>query len=128
MDATKTQVHQGKYGFYPCSHETFLKVKAFHWYTYLDLRATNRLKRWEARLPKNRQGSRPGEPLGTDNETYQWILAEYRNARHPAPTADSVKDLYLPRNWEQRFEILRGIYEDAPVGKFVNASENSAAA
>jgi hypothetical protein len=48
--------------------------------------------------------------LGTGGAEYEWILAEYRAARHPASAPESVKPLDLPSGWEARLDKLREFY------------------
>jgi hypothetical protein len=118
MLATMSPV-QGRWGWHACDYATFQQIKEFHKLTLLDLRATRRHERWSAKLPKNRVQRHPdgtttpiAEPrrLGTDRETYQWVLAEYRAARRPCGDPESVKPIDLPANWERRLDRLREFY------------------
>lgn len=53
---------EGKYGWYVCDRETFLKIKRLHREFWEDLRREGRLRRWKNKQPQNR-GAEPQGPI-----------------------------------------------------------------
>lgn len=51
--------YKGKYGYYYCSKETYLKIKRLHKEYWSDLRKLACYNRWIRKLEKNRIGSMP---------------------------------------------------------------------
>lgn len=47
-------VHQSKWGYHPCSYETFLKLKALHKAYWQAVRGLAEWFRWDAKQPQNR--------------------------------------------------------------------------
>lgn len=124
MNATVTtnvngiEVHHGRWGFYPCDHQTYLELKEYHRYALRDLKGSKRHRRWSAKLTHNRV-NKAGEPVaepaaqGTSLDQYLWVLEEYRNARHPKANPDDVMRLELPRGWLESLAAYRAFYTQA---------------
>jgi hypothetical protein len=124
---------QGRWGWHPCDYATFCEIKGYHRLCLRDYAATKRHQRWGAKDPHNRVRSVPGtasvagslartyqrvpvpEPfcVGTDRETYLWVLATYRAARRPAAAAEAVVPQDLPSRWRVQAEQLRVAYATA---------------
>lgn len=119
---------ESRWGWHACDRATFLALKEYHRYLLRDLRATRRHERWIAKDPKNRvqrhwSSGQPGEGVrtvtpipepryvGTDRETYAWVLNEYQKTRRPQPTAELVKPLDLPTGWRERLSALVGFWD-----------------
>ena len=54
MTETANQVHQGKYGYYPCSRETFLKLKKLNAALTRAKHSAAAWYRWARKAPQNR--------------------------------------------------------------------------
>jgi hypothetical protein len=119
MSAATMSPVKGRWGWHACDYPMFQKIKEFHLLSYRDRCASKRHERWDAKLPHNRvRRHKDGtvvpipEPrrLGTTQDDYEWVLAEYRAVRRPCSDAESVKPLDLPRDWEARLSKLREFY------------------
>lgn len=58
MTSVRT-THQSRWGFHPCNHEFFLKLKALHRWYWETLYAFHRWHRWQRKDVKNRSGAEP---------------------------------------------------------------------
>ncbi len=116
------QVHQGRWGFYPCDYETYQKLKELHKWYYEAVRKWADWCRWERKEPQNRVirrkikdekgqtigrevvGPRPepvvcphfhhnGKPSPWSGPECVDVIGAYRNARMPKPTPEVVKPL-----------------------------------
>ena len=103
-------VFRGKWGYYPCSRETFLEIKELHRYALHNLRCGRRWKRWNEKLSHNRKGGEPEAMGGVPDDYYELVLAEYRNARRPVYCQESVQRMSLPSKWQSTLAKLRGFY------------------
>jgi len=54
MNATVNNVIQGKYGFHPCDHATYLKLKLIHKVYWQAIFAMAAWHRWDRKEPQNR--------------------------------------------------------------------------
>ncbi len=136
--STVEGVYQSRWGFHPCSYEEFLELKEAH---KLLLRAYcdfKRHRRWGRKMEHNRSGPEPKFPgflaefgyqkldkhfdsgfvfasskdrEGVKRNFYLQFLEEYRLARTPQEKAEDVRPLYLPDNWRDLIEKLRGFYQ-----------------
>jgi hypothetical protein len=59
MTTEVTNVVQGKWGFYPCSRETYLKLKKLNFYYMQAQKQAATWFRWARKLDKNRAGNEP---------------------------------------------------------------------
>lgn len=53
---------KGRWGWYPCDYQTYLKLKEIKKRYWESVYADARYKRWERKLPKNRKGAEPPKP------------------------------------------------------------------
>lgn len=121
MLATQSSVVKGRWGWHAIDYPTFVAFKRLHKLAFRDFRATRRLRRWELKLPHNRvQKHKDGtetpipkpECLGFEREEYDWILAEYRDVRRPAPTQEEVPTFSPPKKWRERLAELDEFYAE----------------
>ena len=117
MSAVMQMVNEGKYGFYPCDYETYLKLKKLHKWYYQTLKDYARWYRWNVKEPKNKFYweprlnktdkkvrsnrpipepiycsvfvLRPGRVLHNAVDDLN-IIAAYKNARMPKANPDDV--------------------------------------
>lgn len=54
MKMENNKVYQGKYGFYPCEYETYLKLKELNKYVTKALQQSANWYRWVRKAPHNR--------------------------------------------------------------------------
>lgn len=113
MSTSVAPAVRGRWGWYALDAAEFRKVKEFHRLLLRDRRATRRRQRWAAKLEKNRRGPEPA-CVGTDRETYRWVLEEYRRLRRPAAAAEDVTPADLPDDWDRRHAELAGFYGADP--------------
>jgi hypothetical protein len=108
MDAVK-----GKWGFYPCTYETYLKLKRIKKWYWETVYAAARYDRWHNKFPHNRKGAEPPKycpfvgnrvwgsrgknDLGNHiwgkipNKIDQKLLDLFEQARMPVPAETDVK-------------------------------------
>jgi hypothetical protein len=124
MTQTFTAV-KGRFGFYPCDYETFLKVKKLHSFYWKALRRNAEFERWCRKAPQNRvirkwfrdeKGRKTGSeivgpkpepkcypifhtrnyvPQGFHALEDMGILQAYQSARTPREKAEDVAPLNL---------------------------------
>jgi hypothetical protein len=51
---TKNNVHEGKWGFYPCDYQMYQKIRRLYGYYLLALRRVAEIERWKRKQPQNR--------------------------------------------------------------------------
>ena len=51
---TQKNVHEGKYGFYPCNYENYQKIRRLYGYYLLALSRAADMTRWSRKQPQNR--------------------------------------------------------------------------
>ncbi len=132
----KKEVHQGRWGFYPCDWATYQKLKKISQEYQKGLRQHFAWCRWLNKLPHNRvirrwKRNESGQRIGCEiigpapepqvNRLFLYLeknyssfskidlLVEYRKARYPAVTAEEVKPLLLTL---QQIDILMGELEE----------------
>ena len=111
-------VFQSKWGFHPCDHATFLKLKRLNWFAHLSRRLNAQYERWARKQPQNRfvkttkvvdgkkyrgwaldeKGNRIPwlEPVSVPGKLGNDLIAEnYRRARFPVSSPEAVKPLTL---------------------------------
>lgn len=118
-NAAGIETHKGRWGYYPCSYETYLKLKRLNHFLMLSRIQTARWFRWGRKAEHNRTGEQPNVPpvfFYSDNlsfyeKNFSWtnhdkivrskkelmrsIEQDYANARYPKQTADEVTSLEL---------------------------------
>lgn len=116
------EVHEGKWGFYPCDHENFKKLKRLNYLLLQTKIQAARWKRWGRKAEQNRKYSEPVLPdsfysldkiSGYSRYDRNWfnhdkiinvtdlhtkIEIDYRNARYPKSNKDYVRPLTLKEN------------------------------
>lgn len=110
---SKMEVHQGRLGFYPCTYETYRKLKKLNYYCDLWYRAKRKHYYWSRKLPHNRVTW----VLDTDSPTTTWkgiplpepkccsfldehdvracVANNYHLARMPSKRSEDVKHLSM---------------------------------
>lgn len=139
---TKTlpaNVHEARFGYHPCDHEMYLKLKEAH---RLLLRAYCDCKqslRWNNKAEHNRQGTEPTcpdfmlssgyhrldkhmfwgtgfcdtqMPDGTTLNYYLCVLRQYQNARRPQSNPEDVVPLVLPADFDKVVADLKAYYNE----------------
>ena len=96
------KTYQSRWGFHPCSHEVFLKIKELHKWYYEELRRLANWRRWFRKEPQNRVICRK-----IRNEQRQVVGKEVVRER-PEPT-------YCPHFYSKHGKPheWRPIYEDS---------------
>lgn len=129
------QVHESRWGFYPCDHDMFLKLKEAHWLLLRAYRDCKQNIRWNNKLPENRKGSEPRAPKDfiergfhkldkkqfsgpgfrryKGRNLYLHVLEQYQKARRPQPNADDVEPLDLPEDLDAIVERLKQFYGES---------------
>lgn len=51
--------HKSRWGYHPCSYETFTLIRKLHRYMWRMCRELGRQRAWERKRPENRKGPRP---------------------------------------------------------------------
>lgn len=117
MSTTLATTFKGRWGYYPCSYETYRKLKRLNWLALQALKVDKQWNRWDAKMPHNRffrkrikdeNGRVIGREWALDENgnkipwpepnTFKGVFpssleADYRSARYPAPTPEAVKPL-----------------------------------
>jgi len=116
------EVYEGKWGFYPCDHENFKKLKRLNYLLLQTKIQAARWRRWGRKAEQNRKYSEPALPdslysfddlKGYDKYNYNWfnhdkivnitnlhdkIEKDYSNARYPKSDKEYVRPLTLKEN------------------------------
>lgn len=103
---TMQNTFKSRFGFHPCDHETYLKLKKLYKSYWKSLYREGDWERWNRKEPQNRiirkwerneKGQRVGcKILGPKPEPKKYPLfrfdvwTEFQNARMPKPNAESV--------------------------------------
>lgn len=113
MIATETQnVVQGRWGYYPCSYETYQKLRKLFGFYLKQRRMDAAHERWARKEPQNRVqrerikdasgrviGRRIVGPLPEPPQMKvpisHWVEEDYRNARYPKASPADVQPLRL---------------------------------
>lgn len=105
-------VYKGRYGYYPCSYETFLKIKRLNYLFLQVLIRDAKWERWSRKAPHNRVirkwkpnslGQKVGfEIIGTNPEPERFlgsipvdIPQLYKQCRYPQKYSDDVEPLLM---------------------------------
>lgn len=119
---TETE-HQSRWGFHPCCHQDFLKIKLLHKHYWLAKIAEAAYNRYYNKQPQNRFIRKQNKILLTNPipmpvpffpAVYAKILKKpivpvYQQARHPLPNSEMVKPLLI--SMSQVRELLTEIEE-----------------
>lgn len=113
------EIHEGKWGFYPCDHENFKKLKRLNYLLLQTKVQAARWKRWGRKAEQNRKYAEPVLPESLyslngissyDKYRYNWfnhnkiinitnlhekIENDYKNAKYPKSDKDNVCQLTL---------------------------------
>jgi len=140
MSTITNQTYKSKWGYHPCTHETYLKLKEAHLLLLKALRDIKAYQRWERKLEpigkapgypsfvsqyylyKRSPGGQPvyGLMIGTKAwkstwnnikvHYYEHVLDQYRKARRPKETPEEVETLHLPSDIWEVVEELKNYY------------------
>lgn len=104
---------QSRWGFHPCTFETFRKLKRLHKAYWEGRRLLAKQRRWNAKLPDNRSGPEPVVPPVYRVICASPIISEFHAARHGVPTAEAVKPLKIlavqMEAWVQALDELASV-------------------
>jgi hypothetical protein len=115
MSTVLNQVHQGKWGFHPCSKEEYLELKAIFKKLLTSFRSSAKHWRWFRKLPQHRYEKEPEngywdihsvQEFLTMRKDFTLILELYRNARYPKKTAEEVQPMNYPSWFDQMKKAL----------------------
>jgi hypothetical protein len=122
---TKNEVHEGRWGYYPCSHEEFLELKKAHKLVLRGYRDTTQWIRWIRKDPHNRKGPEPLrlalphlENRSTAYIKWYWaklyseVLEVYRNSRYPVASPEEVRHMELSDEAKEVIKKLKAFYAD----------------
>jgi hypothetical protein len=90
-----TEIHKNRFGYYPCSWETYRKLKRLNYLRIESLISNARWNRWNRKQPQNRYGQ---EPYRMHFGDHIQIYEDYQNARYPKQTASEVKPIILAQS------------------------------
>lgn len=123
LKTPEPEVHQGRWGYYPCSYEEFLEFKEAHKLVLRGYRDTMRWVRWARKDPHNRKGPEPTRLSlpnleGRSFEYTKWywaklyseVLAVYRNARYPSATPEDVTQMEMSAETKDIVKKLKAFY------------------
>lgn len=108
---TITKTFESRWGYHPVDHAGFIELKKAHKLFLQAMRDCRKNERWIAKDDHNRKGEEPKTPpVFVSIWTYQHVLTEYRNARHPVSTPEEVKPMNLFAGFKGQLEKLQEFY------------------
>lgn len=113
--------NKSRWGYHPCSYETFVKIKKLKKAYWLSVYALAQWKRWNNKLPHNRVIKRKGIVIGPMIEPRvcsfilskesQRILEDFENARMPKSNPEDVRPLRMSVEWiDEAFKKCQEFY------------------
>jgi hypothetical protein len=120
-EGQKLEVHEGRWGFYPCDKETYFKLKELHKFYMKAVQLEYQWQRWDRKDPDNRvikrhvrnaKGQKIGSMVvGPMPEPKRFspfykdgflehaeIMVDYQNAKKPKSKKEDVKPLLLSKD------------------------------
>jgi hypothetical protein len=111
---------KGRWGFYPCEYETYLKLKRIKKRYWETVYAETRYNRWERKLPKNRKGPEPIFCPLVGNRVWGWRMGNIPESPYPVriPTRIANKTDQAFLDW---FESARRPLDEDLVKPFTKS-------
>lgn len=86
---------QSRWGYHPCNHETYLKLRRLHKAYWEGRRLLAKWRRWHAKKPHIRTRPEPVVPTVLKQICASAIVQVYQSARQPVAEAGDVRRLGL---------------------------------